>query len=118
MSTTAVGKSLHLAHCSDAHFSYFSFFVFFFSSGILKPLSKDQELKVMFVDVGHSSTQAALVSFTEGKLQVLATAADRHLGGRDFDDVLVQHFKKYILDKYKMDVVREQRRQKTKHNGC
>jgi heat shock protein 4 len=49
---------------------------------------------------------------------VLATAADRHLGGRDFDDVLVQHFKKYILDKYKMDVVREQRRQKTKHNGC
>ena len=61
----------------------------------------------MFVDVGHSSTQAALVSFTEGKLQVLATAADRHLGGRDFDDVLVQHFKKYILEKYKMDVVRE-----------
>jgi len=69
----------------------------------------------MFVDVGHSSTQAALVSFTEGKLQVLATAADRYLGGRDFDDVLVQHFKKYILDKYKMDVVRQDRDKQRAH---
>ena len=49
----------------------------------------------------------SLVSFTEGKLSVLATAADRNLGGRDFDEVLVQHFKKYILDKYKMDVSKD-----------
>jgi len=75
--------------------------------GILKPLSKSQELKVLFVDVGHTHTQASLVSFTEGKLTVLATAADRNLGGRDFDDVLVQHFHQYIKEKYKMDVSTE-----------
>jgi heat shock protein 4 len=75
--------------------------------GILKPLSKSQELKCLFVDVGHSSTQVSLVSFTEGKLTVLGTAADRNLGGRDFDDVLVQHFHAYIKDKYKMDVSTE-----------
>jgi len=75
--------------------------------GILRPLTKDQELKVMFIDIGHSQTQVSLVSFTEGKLTVLATAADRHLGGRDFDEVLVKHFHKYILEKYKMDVFTE-----------
>lgn len=75
--------------------------------GILKPLAKDQELKCLFVDVGHSSTQVSLVSFTEGKLSVLATAADRNLGGRDFDELLVSHFKAYILTKYKLDVSTE-----------
>lgn len=69
--------------------------------------AKDAELKCLFIDVGHSTTQVSLVSFTEGKLSVLATAADRNLGGRDFDEVLVQHFKKYILDKYKMDVSKD-----------
>lgn len=75
--------------------------------GILKPLPKDQELKCLFVDVGHSTTQVSLVSFTEGKLTVLGTAADRNLGGRDFDELLVTHFKNYIKEKYKMDVVRK-----------
>ena len=75
--------------------------------GILKPLNKDQELKCLFFDVGHSSTQVSLVSFTEGKLSVLATAADRNLGGRDFDNLLVEHFKNYIKEKYKMDVSTE-----------
>lgn len=54
--------------------------------GILRPLPKDKEQKVLFIDIGHSNTNVALVSFTEGKLQVLAHASDRHLGGRDFDE--------------------------------
>jgi heat shock protein 4 len=62
---------------------------------------------VLFVDVGHSTTQVSLVSFTEGKLSVLGTAADRNLGGRDFDEVLVTHFHAYIKEKYKMDVSTE-----------
>ena len=72
--------------------------------GILRPLPKDKENKVLFVDMGHSQTNAAIISFTEGKLQVLATASDPFLGGRSFDDMLVQHFAAMIKEKYKMDV--------------
>ena len=72
--------------------------------GILRPLPKDKENKVLFLDMGHSSTNAAVISFTEGKLQVLSTASDPQLGGRSFDDLLVAHFAAYIRDKYKMDV--------------
>lgn len=75
--------------------------------GILRPLPKDATQKVMFVDVGHSQTNASVISFTEGKLVVNAVESDRQLGGRDFDDLLVNHFSKYILEKYKMDVTKE-----------
>lgn len=40
---------------------------------------------VVFVDLGHSSYQVAVVTFVKGKLTVRGTACDRHLGGRDFD---------------------------------
>lgn len=47
------------------------------------------------------------MSFTEGKLSVLGTAADRNLGGRDFDELLVRHFTEMIKTKYKMDPTTE-----------
>lgn len=72
--------------------------------GLLRPLPKDKEHKVIFFDLGHSSLNVALVSFVEGKLTVLGTAGDRNLGGRDFDDLLVGHFAEMIKTKYKMDV--------------
>ena len=65
---------------------------------------QDKENKVLFLDMGHSTTNASLISFTEGKLQVLATASDPGLGGRSFDDLLVQHFAAYVKEKYRMDV--------------
>ena len=72
--------------------------------GILRPLPKDKENKVLFLDMGHSTTNASIISFTEGKLQVMATASDPQLGGRSFDDLLVTHFAAMVKDKYKMDV--------------
>jgi hypothetical protein len=43
------------------------------------------KLPVLFVDVGHASTNVALVSFGEGELTVLGRASDRSIGGRDFN---------------------------------
>lgn len=71
--------------------------------GIMKPLTKDQTQRVMFIDMGHSNANVSIVAFTEGKLSVEGGASDRHLGGRAFDDLLVQHFVAYIKQKYKMD---------------
>ncbi len=63
------------------------------SYGIYKTdLPADKETNVVFVDVGASDTTVSVVSFVKGKLTVRATACDRHLGGRDFDRVLANHF--------------------------
>ncbi|KAF8515677.1 HSP70-domain-containing protein [Hysterangium stoloniferum] len=60
---------------------------------------------VVFVDVGHSNYSVAVVAFSKGQLVVKSTAYDRHLGGRDIDYALVQHFAKEFKTKYKIDVM-------------
>ncbi|TPX30588.1 hypothetical protein SmJEL517_g05873 [Synchytrium microbalum] len=59
---------------------------------------------VVFVDVGESSYQVSVVSFVKGKLIVKAAAYDRNLGGRNFDEVLVEHFIEEFKGKYKIDI--------------
>jgi len=59
----------------------------------------------VFVDVGHSSTSCAVVAFSKGRLDVKATAYDRHAGGRDIDYALVRHFATEFKEKYKIDVL-------------
>jgi heat shock protein 4 len=59
---------------------------------------------VVFVDVGHSSTQVCVVALKKGELSVLSNAWDRNLGGRDFDKVLFDHFAEEFDAKYTIDV--------------
>ncbi|KAL2244920.1 UNVERIFIED_CONTAM: Heat shock protein 16 [Sesamum indicum] len=59
---------------------------------------------VVFVDVGHSDTQVAIVSFEPGHMKVLSHAFDSNLGGRDFDEVLFRHFAAEFRQQYKIDV--------------
>lgn len=73
--------------------------------GIYKTdLSDKDPKKVMFIDIGSSATQVAVVEFLKGQMKVVSTAYDRTLGGRDFDVSLVEHFAKEFKDKYKIDV--------------
>lgn len=60
---------------------------------------------VMFIDVGHSSLTATVVAFWKNNLAVKASCSDRHLGGRDIDFALVQHFAHEFKGKYKIDVL-------------
>ncbi len=46
----------------------------------------------------------SIVAFKKGKLQVLAHAWDRNLGGRDFDEVLFDHFCEEFGAKHKIDI--------------
>lgn len=59
---------------------------------------------VVFFDLGQSSCQVSIVSFVKGKLIVKGTAFDRNLGGRDFDELLVEHYAKEFTQKYKIDI--------------
>ncbi|KAJ3322099.1 adenyl-nucleotide exchange factor sse1 [Boothiomyces sp. JEL0866] len=67
-------------------------------------VSKVKPRIVTFVDIGHSSCQVGVVSFVKGKLTILGVACDRNLGGRDFDQVIVDHYTKEFNAKYKMDI--------------
>jgi heat shock protein 4 len=73
--------------------------------GIYKTdLPEKDPVNVVFVDMGHQALQVSIVAFKKGQLQVLAHAWDRNLGGRNFDEVLFEHFVKEFNAKYKLDV--------------
>ncbi|CAM9772641.1 unnamed protein product [Scytosiphon promiscuus] len=46
---------------------------------------------VLFLDVGHSSFSASVVTFIQGSLTVKSAAFDSKLGGRDMDWAIAQH---------------------------
>uniref|UniRef100_A0AAR2JPU1 Heat shock protein 4 like n=1 Tax=Pygocentrus nattereri TaxID=42514 RepID=A0AAR2JPU1_PYGNA len=68
------------------------------------PNPEEKPRNVVFVDIGHSSYQVSIVSFNKGKLKVLATAFDPYLGGRNFDEELVEHFCEEFKGRYKLNV--------------
>ncbi|KAF8666243.1 hypothetical protein AX14_006509, partial [Amanita brunnescens Koide BX004] len=75
--------------------------------GITKSDLPDPEnpRRVAFVDVGHSTLSVAIVAFSKGRLDVISTAYDRNLGGRDIDYALLKHFAEEFKSKYKIDVL-------------
>ncbi|KAL2234747.1 heat shock 70 kDa protein 14 [Sesamum indicum] len=78
--------------------------------GIYKTdLPENEPLNVAFVDVGHASLQVCIAAFKKGQLKILAHSFDRSLGGRDFDEVLFQHFAAKFKDEYKIDVYQNAR---------
>ncbi|XP_036138206.1 heat shock 70 kDa protein 4 isoform X2 [Molossus molossus] len=68
------------------------------------PALEEKPRNVVFIDMGHSSYQVSVCAFNRGKLKVLATAFDTTLGGRKFDEVLVNHFCEEFGKKYKLDI--------------
>uniref|UniRef100_A0A8D1HDD4 Heat shock protein family A (Hsp70) member 4 like n=1 Tax=Sus scrofa TaxID=9823 RepID=A0A8D1HDD4_PIG len=69
----------------------------------LPPLD-EKPRNVVFIDMGHSAYQVAVCAFNKGKLKVLATTFDPYLGGRNFDEALVDYFCDEFKSKYKINV--------------
>ncbi|XP_053167053.1 heat shock protein 105 kDa [Hemicordylus capensis] len=67
------------------------------------PAPEEKPRIVVFVDMGHSAFQVSACAFNKGKLKVLGTAFDPFLGGRNFDEKLVDYFSTEIKAKYKLD---------------
>jgi heat shock protein 4 len=68
------------------------------------PAPDEKPRRVCFVDIGHSNYTASIVEFKKGELAVKSTASDRHFGGRNFDQALVDHFAKEFKEKFKIDI--------------
>ncbi|KAI9788046.1 MAG: adenyl-nucleotide exchange factor sse1 [Peltula sp. TS41687] len=69
------------------------------------PPAEEKPRRVAFVDIGHTTYTCSIVEFKKGELAVRATASDRHLGGRNIDKALVDHFAKEFKEKYKIDIM-------------
>ncbi|XP_027312573.2 heat shock 70 kDa protein 4L [Anas platyrhynchos] len=68
------------------------------------PALDEKPRNVVFVDMGHSAYQVSICAFNKGKLKVLATTFDPFLGGRNFDEALVDYFSEEFRTKYKLSV--------------
>ncbi|XP_023575269.1 heat shock 70 kDa protein 4L [Octodon degus] len=68
------------------------------------PSLDEKPRNVVFIDMGHSAYQVSVCAFNKGKLKVLATTFDPYLGGRNFDEALVDYFCDEFKTKYKINV--------------
>lgn len=69
-----------------------------------KLFSETEAQHVMFIDLGYSCYSVSIVDFIQGKLIVRATVCDYTLGGRNFDDVIVEHLADVFETKHKINV--------------
>ncbi len=67
------------------------------ASALAYGLDKKGEEKVAVYDLGGGTYDISILDLSEGVFQVLATNGDTHLGGDDFDQVLID----YLADEFK-----------------
>lgn len=82
------------------------------------PTPEEKPRNVVFVDIGHSSYQVSVTAFNKGKLKVLATGFDPNLGGRNFDEALVDYFCEDFKGRYKLNVKENPRALLRLHQEC
>jgi len=77
------------------------------------------EKNVLIFDLGGGTFDVSVLSIDEGSLfEVKSTAGDTHLGGEDFDQRLVEHFKHEFLRKYKKDISSNPRALRRLRTAC
>jgi L1 cell adhesion molecule like protein len=65
---------------------------------------RDGEQHVLIFDLGGGTFDVSLLSLDDGVFEVKATAGDTHLGGADFDNLLVDYCAQEFKKKTKLDL--------------
>lgn len=76
------------------------------------------EKNVLIFDLGGGTFDVSLLNITGGVFAVKATAGDTHLGGEDFDNTLLEHFKKEFNRKTKLDISDDARALRRLRSAC
>jgi heat shock protein 1/8 len=79
--------------------------------------SKD-ERNVLIFDLGGGTFDVSLLSIQGKVFAVKATAGDTHLGGEDFDNALLDHFKAEFERKSKLDISDDPRALRRLRSAC
>ena len=76
------------------------------------------ETQVLIFDLGGGTFDVSLLSIDDGIFEVKATAGDTHLGGEDFDNILVHHFTTEFKRKHKKDLTQSAKSQRRLRTAC
>lgn len=77
-----------------------------------------KEKHVLIFDCGGGTHDVTLLSIEDGIFEVKATAGDSHLGGEDFDNMLVDHFTSEFKRKHKKDMTSNPRSMRRLRTAC
>lgn len=89
------------------------------AAAIAYGLDKNPEEKnVLIFDLGGGTFDVSLLTLDEGLFQVKATAGDTHLGGEDFDNLMVNHFIELFKRKHKKDITDNPRSLRRLRSAC
>jgi len=69
-----------------------------------KLFSETEPVHIMFIDIGYTGYSVSVVDFMQENMKVLSTVNDRALGGRDFDDVIIEYLCETFQKKTGIDV--------------
>lgn len=69
-----------------------------------KLFSETDPVHIMFIDIGYTSMSVTVVDFIQENMRVLATVCDREIGGRDFDDLIIEFLAETFQKKTGIDV--------------
>lgn len=70
---------------------------------------KDGEKNILVFDRGGGTFDVSILTIDNGVFEVLTTNGDTHLGGRDFDQRIMEYFIKLIKKKHGKDVSKDNR---------
>ena len=80
--------------------------------------NKSIEQNVLIFDLGGGTFDVSLLNIDDGIFEVRATAGDTHLGGEDFDNLLMQHFMAEFKRKHKVDLSDNKRSVRRLKTAC
>ena len=76
------------------------------------------EKNVLIFDLGGGTFDVSLLNIDDGIFEVKSTAGDTHLGGEDFDNILVDHFTKEFKRKHNIDITGNNRALRRLRTSC
>ena len=79
---------------------------------------REEERMVLIFDLGGGTFDVSLLSIDDGIFEVKATAGDTHLGGEDFDNVIVKYFIDEFKRKHKLDLSENKRSMRRLKTAC
>ena len=76
------------------------------------------EKNVLIFDLGGGTFDVSLLNIDDGIFEVKATAGDTHLGGEDFDNILLKYFTDEFKRKYRNDLTNNKRASRRLRTAC
>ena len=84
----------------------------------LDKVKDEKERNVLIFDLGGGTFDVSLLTIESGIFEVKATHGDTHLGGEDFDNLLVDHCANNFLNTYKIDIRNDGKAMRRLRTAC